>query len=167
MKYIWFLPPSLAVPVATLLIMAGGFALVVGRRALGGSMILSAVLLVVMPAFDPVVEQAVDVAIDTGTHLVRSWSWWAVTAVFVITALLAFHAVVKFIFNKQVADHATGTLIADGVRGILRMLVVWPFRLLGYLPWQLRLAVVVIIAAGLAWVWWRVAGPGSGFGGAG
>jgi len=130
MRYIWFLPAELAPHVATLLIVLCGFAIIFRAKALAVSLFLSAVLLLSVPLVDPLVDTAVDTAVDTGEFYLRRWPWWVITGVFLVTILLLFRAIVSFVFNKEVADNATGALIAHGVRAILRMMVFGPYRLL-------------------------------------
>lgn len=159
MRYIWFIPipPGLLPHVATLLIVLGGFAFVIQQRALGASLVVSAIVLMVLPAFDPAIEAGVDTAIDVGAHYVQQWSWWVTAGVFLVVALLLFRAIVGFIFNRDVADRATATLIAGGVQGVFRVLFVGPFLILGVLPWPVRWAVITAVACALAYIFW---GPG-------
>lgn len=128
MRYIWFLPAELVPPVATLLIVLCGLAIMFQQKALAISFFLSAVLLLCAPLFDPLIDAVVDTAVDTGEHYLRQWPWWVITGVFLITLLLLLRAVISFVFNKEVADHATGALIVDGIRFIFRTLIIGPFR---------------------------------------
>lgn len=128
MRYIWILPAELAPQVATLLIVLCGFAVMFRAKALAVSLFLSAILLLAAPLFDPMIDATVDTAIDTGERYLHQWPWWVIAGVFLVTLLLLLRAFISFVFNKEVADHATGALIVDGIRFIFRVVIFGPFR---------------------------------------
>jgi uncharacterized membrane protein YbhN (UPF0104 family) len=126
---IWFLPADLVPPIATLLIMLGGFALMFGQKALAISSIVSAVALLMAPLFDPLIDQGVDTAVNVGDVFVRQSPWWLIAGVLLVTLFLLLRAILNFIFGKEAADHAVGILLAQTMRAVFRTVILGPIRL--------------------------------------
>lgn len=130
MRYaIWFLPAEVAPQVAILLIMLCGFAVMFRQKALAVSLFVSALVLLCMPLFEPVIDVGVDTAIDTGWTVLQQTSWWVITGIFIVTLFLLLRVILIFLFGRGAADVAVGTLLADGIRLVLRLLVLGPVRL--------------------------------------
>jgi len=108
-----FLPDS-ALPLA---LVVGAFLVILGltsaRRVLG-LVIGLALLPLLFPLFDRVFELL---------------PWWVNVLVVLAIGLLLFRAISSLLIGQRAADHMTGNLAADVVRGVLRLLT-WPVRAL-------------------------------------
>ena len=126
MRYFWLipLPPEVAYAVATLLIVLCGIALMLQWKGIAFSLFLAAVLLLALPLFDPAIDSAVDTTIDVGDYYFHEWPWWVVAGVSLLILLLLFRAVLAFVFNKEVADRATGNVISYIARPLFPVLLI-------------------------------------------
>ena len=110
-----FVPDELVMPLMTLGIVLGGFALTIGARRMAATLFIGSVGLALLPLFDPYVES-----------LIGSVPRWAVAAMLVILGLVVLHQVAGFLFSRRAADQIVATLAVD----FIRFLVILPLRII-------------------------------------
>jgi hypothetical protein len=104
MKYLWFLPAEYVGSIATLLVMLAGFAIMMQQKTLGISLLVTGILLVIAPVFDPLIDSGVDAAFDVGEQAFHSLPWWMILLVVAVLGLWFIRAVIEFLFDKETVD---------------------------------------------------------------
>lgn len=130
MRYaLWFSPTELAQQIATLLIMFCGFALMLRQKRIAMSLFLVAMALLAAPLLEPMADEAVAATAETGHGLLNQLPWWVIVIASAMVLLFLLRMVLTLLFGARVAGTAVGTLVADGIRLVLRVLILGPFRL--------------------------------------
>lgn len=124
-NWIWFLPPELMPAVATILVMVGGFALAASSRFAGArpfaiTCLVIGILLLTLPVLDPVIDEAVGSSLDAAEYALAIWPWWLIAIVGGFGVLLLLGWIVAMIFNREVADHMVGSLLAGAIVALVR-----------------------------------------------
>jgi len=131
MKYLWFLPAEYVPAVATLLVMFAGMAFVIQRKVAGISLLATAILLLVAPAFDPLIDTGVDTAFDLGEQAFHHFPWWLIVLCVVVLFLWLIRAGIEFFFDKETAQHATADILSKLIlTGLRWMLYLAPLAIL-------------------------------------
>ena len=98
------------------LIVGGGFALILGYPAQGKALILTAIAL-------PLVSFVVGVLMN---EMFMALPGWLVTPVAMLLMLIIYlmigWALVKLVFGQKAIEEAKGHLLADAIKGLLRMI---------------------------------------------
>ncbi len=123
MKYLWFLPAAYIPSIATILIMLGGFAIMMRRNVAGISFIVTAFLLLIAPVFDPAIDAAVDGGFTLGEYIFHELPWWAIVVVVFVAPLLIVKAIIEFIFDRETASKTTAMLLAAIIKLISKGLL--------------------------------------------
>lgn len=108
-------PDSLLGSVLTLLVIAGGFAMILGFRAHGTALVVTAVAI-------PIVSAAIEAVTD---ELFTIMDGRLVVPISMAALLLVYLAIgwglIKLVFGQRAIDEAKGHLLADAAKGVLRM----------------------------------------------
>ena len=123
MKVLWFLPYEWVPPLATLLIVLSGMAFVVQRRAVGISLFLTALLLLIAPVFDPILDQLLDFLIEGSALFLNVAPWWLILFVVLLSGVWLTRATIAFFSNERIADETVAHLLSDFIRVILKGLL--------------------------------------------
>ena len=109
------IPEALYGPMLLCLIVGGGFALMLGYAAQGKALILTAIAL-------PLVSFIVEVLMN---EMFMALPGWLVTPVAMLLMLNVYlmiaWALIKLVFGQKAVEEAKGHLLADAIKGVLRM----------------------------------------------
>lgn len=109
-----FLPPETYI----LLVVAAGFALILGARRIAAFLLVMVVASIFLPV---VIEPLLD-----------AMPLWLLLIVGILAGLAMLRGIMELLVGKASTDHVVGELIADSIKWSLML----PFRLIG---WVLRL----------------------------
>lgn len=121
--------------VLVLMIVAGGLMIVAGARRLGGSLV---VLAIAMPLISVVIEALFNDFFDAlPDGLVQPVAW----LIMAIAYFALGYALLQLLVGQEAIDAAKGQLLADAIRGLLRLFFRWQLMVLwvpalAYLLWR-------------------------------
>ena len=130
--------PLEAIPALMVLLMViGGGLIAVGFRRAGWTAVISAIAIPVILAVVGMMFDSLFAALPEGW--VRPIGW-LISAIFYVGS---FWALIKFVFGQKAIDEAKGQLLADAVRGLVRLMFRWPVflvcgGLIAYLTWKVN-----------------------------
>lgn len=131
------LPEEAMGTVLALMIVGGGLLIVVGARKTGGSLVG---LAIAMPFISVAIEALMNeffYALPEG--LVQPVAFFIMVLVYAALG----YALLKVLLGQEAIDQAKGQLLADAVKGLLRLMFRWPVMLLwvpalAYFTWVSR-----------------------------
>jgi len=94
--------------VLTLLFVVAGFLIVIGFRKAGFAMIGSALVLALLPVFEPF--------LDPILTLIPDWAFWLLIGLFGLTIL---RWVLNIFIGREAANSAIGNLVASAIKGVI------------------------------------------------
>lgn len=114
LRGLWWFVPEEALP----LILSGGAILVILGVIRPGRLLLIVFGLALLPLLGPIVEAVFEIL-----------PWWLTIAILLMIAISFIRSVSALFLGDRASDHMVGTLAADAVRGVLRLLFGLPFIL--------------------------------------
>jgi hypothetical protein len=109
------IPESLLGPLLLLFLMAGGLAIILGFRRKGMALIITAISF-------PIVAVVIETLMNELFGAMPGWLVIPVSmALLLIVYLMIGWGLIKMVFGQRAIDEAKGHLLADAVRGVLRM----------------------------------------------
>jgi len=110
----WFLPAEAAV----LVVVAIGFAIMLGFKKAARGLLGLLLVLILSPLFMPLIDTVVD-----------SLPWWLLVVVIAWFGVWMLRTLLSTVLGRDAANTAVGHLASEGILGALRLMVL-PFRLL-------------------------------------
>jgi hypothetical protein len=133
MRFLWFIPYEYIPYIATLMIMTAGMAFVVQRKAAGISLLITAILLMIAPVFDPAIDGAIDILFNLGDYFYAHASWWVIGIVVLIGLLWLIKAALDFFLEADTAKTAFANIVASVIKTIAKaILFLSPLLLLAW-----------------------------------
>jgi hypothetical protein len=118
------IPAEIIGPVLALLLMLGGLCMVVGARKAAAGLITTAIAL---PFITVIVEALFnDLFAIIPTQYAQLVVWLVLGAIY----LLIFGGLMSFLFGRHAWNEAKGNLLADAIKGVLRLMFSWQFLFL-------------------------------------
>jgi len=118
------LPEEAMGTVLVLMIVGGGLLIVVGARKIGGTLVG---LAIAMPFISVVIEAVMnEFFYALPENLVQPVAFFIMALVYAALG----YALLKLLLGQEAIDQAKGQLLADAVKGLLRLMFRWPILLL-------------------------------------
>ncbi len=133
MKYSWLLiPDAWWSSIALFCFVGAGLCYIIGLKALALSLLGAALLIAfAAPLLQPLMDALVSTGVDLVSALFHALSWWAAALLVLMMVFAVARFLLSVLVGNNAADHTIGILVADMIRGGLRLLVIAPVRLAG------------------------------------
>lgn len=128
------LPQELVNALLPLMLVLAGIALTLRMRRVAGAIVLMVIALIV----GPVILDAMMAPILEAIPNALFWPLLVLAAV--VLGLVALNGVVQMLFGRGTANRMTALLLADGIKALVKCIVVWPISL----AWSLLKRCVVV-----------------------
>ena len=128
------LPEEAMGTVLVLMIVGGGLLIVIGARKLGGTLVG---LGIAMPFISVVIEALMnEFFFALPDDLIQPVAYLIMAVVYAALG----YALLKLVLGQEAVDQAKGQLLADAIKGLLRLMFRWPVMLLwvpalAYMTW--------------------------------
>lgn len=121
---------------SVLLLVAGGLAIIIGLRRAGWAMVVIGIAL-------PVMMVVLDALMGSMFLLLPDMLVLPIAmAMIALSYLLLGWGLVKMLFGQRAVDAAKGHLLADAVKGTLKLMFTWP--------------ALSLMTGGFLYLWWRM-----------
>ena len=135
--WLMLMPAEAMGPALVLMIMVGGMMVVVGARRAGLALVYTAIALPFITVVAEILMNEVFTAVPDG--LVQPLAWGMMGIAYLTLAGM----LMVMLFGQKTSGGVLTILLADAIKGLLRLLFWWPLMLLwvpamAYLAWSVR-----------------------------